>query len=69
MANKNRFDFEDRTAKFGEDIIEFAKIYKPHVFTTLRRCRRKARKTPQLNKMKFNGAGEKKWKSYTLQGA
>ena len=25
MTNKKRFDLEDRTAKFGEDIIEFAK--------------------------------------------
>jgi len=25
MANKKRFDLEERTAKFGEDIIEFAK--------------------------------------------
>ena len=25
MSNKKRFDLEERTAKFGEDIIEFAK--------------------------------------------
>jgi len=25
MANKKIFDLEERTAKFGEDIIEFAK--------------------------------------------
>ncbi|MBL7085605.1 MAG: four helix bundle protein [Candidatus Cloacimonetes bacterium] len=25
MANKKKFDLEERTAKFGEDIIEFAK--------------------------------------------
>ncbi len=24
MTNKKRFDLEERTAKFGEDIIEFA---------------------------------------------
>jgi len=27
MTNKKRFDLEERTAKFGEDIIEFAKKF------------------------------------------
>ncbi len=33
MTNKKRFDLEERTAKFGEDIIEFAKKIPPNPIT------------------------------------
>jgi len=49
-VNKKRFDFEERTAKFGEDMNDFKNgvlYYKPQntpVFVALHLGRRKTRK-------------------------
>ena len=33
MSNSKKFDLEERTAKFGEDVIEFAKKVPKNVIT------------------------------------
>ena len=33
MSNSKKFDLEDRTAKFGEDVIEFAKKVPKNIIT------------------------------------